>query len=368
MEKKKLSYEQSCQLRALVQFGGVKVCDIIKDTERFPGFVGIPAGTLYDHAKKALDGTQPHDKRQLNEGRPRLLDDRDLRGVKRQINILRDQEGTFTSGRLQMFSTGAKTSNSTFRRYLRRMGYGFRNTRRKGILKKKDLKKRLKFARKIKKLGLGDEFWKTGISFYLDATGFVYKRNPMDQARAPRAREWRKKDEGLNFQCTAKGKKEGSTQKKFMVAISYNKGVVLCKEFHFRLNGFKFARMVRRDFPLAFRLSNNPKSKRILQDGCPVQNSVRGKRAIDKLGGHLFCIPARSPDINPIENFFHLVGKELKKQALERKITSETEEEFVARVIKTMMEFPVEPINKTIESMDKRIQMIIKNGGQRTKY
>jgi len=364
----RLSYHQSCQLRALVQYGGVKVKTIIDDKERFPGFADIPESTLYTHAKKPLDGMEPHDKRVLNKGRPRLLGDRDLRVVKRQISVLRSSEGAFSSIRLQAHSTGEKTSNATFRRYLRRMGYGYRTTRRKGVLKKTDLVKRLKFAKKIKRLGLGPNFWKEGISFYLDATGFVYKTNPLDQARTPRAREWRKKTEGLSFGCTAKGKKEGTKQKKFMVAISYNKGVVMCKEFDFRLNGYKFARMVRRDFPLAFSLSNNPKAKRILQDGCPVQNSRRATRAIGRLGGHIFCIPARSPDVNPIENFFHLVGKELKQQALDRKITSETEEEFVARVQKTMMDFPVEPINKTIESMDKRIDLIIKNGGQRTKY
>ncbi len=369
VKNKQLSYCQSCQLRALVQYGNVKVSTIIKnENNQFPGFVDIPAPTLYRHSRYPLDGRDPVDRRKLNKGRPPLLNERDLRLIKRQVTVLRELEGTFSSPRLQENSTGRKTSNSTFRRYLRTMGYGYRNTRRKGVLKKKDLNKRLEFAKKIKRLGLGHEFWKKGISFYLDATGFVYKKNPLDQARTPKAREWRKKSEGLSYQCTTKGSKEGTTQKKFMVAISYDKGVVMCKEFQFRLNGYKLARMVRRDFPLAFTLSNIPKAKRILQDGCPVQNSKRGKRAIERLGGHLFCIPARSPDVNPIENFFHLVGKELKRQALERRITSETEQEFVDRVIMTMNEFPVESINKIIESMDKRIDMIIKNGGQRTKY
>ena len=53
--------------------------------------------------------------------------------------------------------------------------------------------------------------WEKEISFYLDATSFVYKRHPMDQARAPaRGRIWRKVSEGLDPGCTAKGRKEGS--------------------------------------------------------------------------------------------------------------------------------------------------------------
>ena len=99
-----------------------------------------------------------------------------------------------------------------------------------------------------------------------------------------------------------------------MVAISSNHGVVLCENYE-KLNGSQYVEMIRKFFPLAFSDSVNPKSKRILQDGCPVQNSRKAKRALEKLGAHVFCIPARSPDGNPIENFFHLAGKEICKHA-----------------------------------------------------
>ena len=47
--------------------------------------------------------------------------------------------------------------------------------------------------------------WKDSIAFYLDGVLFVYKTNPMDQARAPKGRVWRKKFEGLTQGCLAKG-------------------------------------------------------------------------------------------------------------------------------------------------------------------
>ena len=56
--------------------------------------------------------------------------------------------------------------------------------------------KRVKFG-KYMKANYSEEIWKEGIAFYLDGTGFTYKRNPLDQARAPKARVWRKKSEGL---------------------------------------------------------------------------------------------------------------------------------------------------------------------------
>jgi hypothetical protein len=45
---------------------------------------------------------------------------------------------------------------------------------------------------------------------YLDGTGFAYKRNPLNQALAPKGRVWRKRSEGLTPGCTAKGQKTGT--------------------------------------------------------------------------------------------------------------------------------------------------------------
>ena len=104
-----------------------------------------------------------------------------------------------------------------------------------------------------------------------------------------------------------------------MVAISYNHGVILCEHHTKRLNGEAMAKLVKEHFPLAFALSINPKSKHILQDGCPVQNSKKARHAMEKLGTHLFSIPARSPDINPIENLFNQVRQQLHADALRKK-------------------------------------------------
>ena len=84
-------------------------------------------------------------------------------------------------------------------------------------------------------------------------------------------------DEGLQFRCTAKGKKEGCKQARFMVAISYDCGVVLCRPLSGKLNAQKMSKMIKNYFPLAFHLSINPKSKRLLQDGCPVQKFQKSK-------------------------------------------------------------------------------------------
>ena len=49
-------------------------------------------------------------------------------------------------------------------------------------------------------------------------------------------------------------------------------------------------------------------AKRFVQDGCAIQNSVAMKEVRDEIGAFVFCISPRSPDLNPVENVFHLVN------------------------------------------------------------
>ena len=103
-------------------------------------------------------------------------------------------------------------------------------------------------------------------------------------------------------------------------------------------------------------------------DGCPRQNSKLAKRAIASVGGTIFSIPPRSPDLNPIENFFHTVSRELQAQAIRRNITSETFEEFSTQVIECLKGYEAKEIDKIINSMEGRIDMVLKRKGQRIKY
>ena len=68
----------------------------------------------------------------------------------------------------------------------------------------------------------------------------------------------------------------------------------------------------------------------------------------------------RSPDLNLIENMFHLIRKKVHEDALVNEINKETFEQFSQRVKKIIKEFSVEIIDKTIESMNKRFKKIIK--------
>ena len=84
-----------------------------------------------------------------------------------------------------------------------------------------------------------------------------------------------------------------------------------------KLNGKFFADFIKREFPKCFANSPNPTGKIFLQDGDPSQNSKAAMAALKKIGGKKFAIPPRSPDLNPIENIFHLVRRQLRYEAME---------------------------------------------------
>ena len=85
-------------------------------------------------------------------------------------------------------------------------------------------------------------------------------------------------------------------------------------------------------------------------------------------GAQLLAIPPRSPDMNPIENVFHLIGQDLSRQAVKLNIIRESFESFSFRVKKTLMDFPIKIIDNTIASMHSRMEEIVKNKGERLKY
>ena len=183
---------------------------------------------IYKHARKPISDEPVFDKRKNNKRRPAKLSVQDKRNIVRSVSSLRIKVGSFTSKRIQLESGVSHVSNRTIRNHLNKKGYHYLQSRKKGLLNAGGLKARVKFCQNVRHNGLMKEFWRTGISFYLDGKGFQYKINPNDQARALRAREWRKRGEGLK--CTSKGKKEGGTNPNFTVAISYGKGAALCEQ------------------------------------------------------------------------------------------------------------------------------------------
>jgi len=357
----KVTIRDSLYIRLLYQEQNKTIANI---TEKFPQY---SRATIYRHAVRPLNDLNV-DRRRQNPGRPRRVSIQDERQIVRHVERLRNDLGSFTVKKLRLEAGVTHVSIHTVRRVLKKNKYHYLQSRKKGLLTPKDRLLRLRFAKTTIK-EKPRNFWTDHVAMYLDGTSFAYKGNPHDQARSPRSMAWRKRSEGLALNCTSKGKKTGTGGKTaaFMVGIAYDAGVVLCEQYHDRLNGKKFGDLARRHFPGAFE-NFHTDSKVFLQDGCPIQNSAEAKKAFKEIGAEIFSIPARSPDVNPIENFFGMVDRELTQEALHKVITRETFQEFSDRVKRTMKRIPVEYINNTIKSMNKRLEDIVKSKGLRIKY
>lgn len=338
------------------------------------GYQKYSKATICRHMKKPFNDLV-NDKRKQNKGRPKKLTDRDRRNILRQVNVLRGRNiVNFTVKKIKEMAglSHRNICDESIRLVLIKAGFAYRNAARKGVLIKKDLIKRREFAERIKRIlaNNGREFWKTGISFYLDGVSFTHKFNPLGQAQCAKKKIWRRKSERLKFRLTTKSNNigVGGRRAHYLVGIGHNKGVVFCEQYTGRINGEKFADFVRTTLPEAFSNSANPKGKIFLQDGDPSQNSKVAMDAILEIGARVFSIPPRSPDLNPIENIFNVTKEKLKEDALMNEITKEDWDSFCMRVKSTLENTDIAYINSTIESMERRVDLVIANGGERTKY
>ena len=158
--------------RTLHQLGNVPVADMM-DVNKYPSLSRFSRATLFRHAKKPLD-EDIYDLRHQNKGRPSLTTKRDLHVIKRQINILRESSRSFSAIDLQKScGMSSKMSALTFRRTLNSLGFNYRNTRRKGMLLKKDVKAKHTWCGKaIRHNLLSHNFWHAGLSMYVGGVGF----------------------------------------------------------------------------------------------------------------------------------------------------------------------------------------------------
>ena len=175
----KIDAESKAYVRFLREEGDLTVQEIVD-------LCGISRGSIY----RCLNAKKCEKDRKLR-GRPRLISPRDERIIVRNIARLRKAEGNFSCHQLRAESGLHHVSLCTMNRTLKRLGFGFMETRRKGILTEKDYAERRQFARTVQR-SYSKDFFKTDICFYLDGVSFYHKSNPMNDARAPHGKVWRK--------------------------------------------------------------------------------------------------------------------------------------------------------------------------------
>ncbi len=122
-----------------------------------------------------------------------------------------------------------------------------------------------------------------------------------------------------------------------MVAIAYGKGVVVRIPYT-KLDGPFVAHFIKEHFRISFaRAGPKHKGRRLLiMDNDPCQTSTVAMKALEDIEAKMHVIPPRSPDLNPIENIFHIVKNDLGRQAICENITAESFSEFENRILNTL--------------------------------
>ena len=205
---------------------------------------------------------------------------------------------------------------------------------------------------------------------YLDGVSFVYKSNPYKEAASAHGKVYRRNNEGLMI--TGRGTKNlaGGKRIHFLVGISSGCGVVLLEEYT-KMDGHYFAKFVQNTLHKKLMELAELKGREELifvMDNDPSQTSRVALDAVEDCAIQFLSIPTRSPDINPIENVFHVVRSELRKEAMEQKICKESFLQFKERVVRTMKNCKTLTIDKTISSLPNRLKVMSRNKGYRIKY
>ncbi len=130
------------------------------------------------------------------------------------------------------------------------------------------------------------------------------------------------------------------------------------------MTGAIFAKFIEDHFRRMFDVADKETGV-FIQDGDPSQNSSAAQTAMTKVNAQLLAIPPRSPDLNRIENFFHIVSENLREESILQQCTKESFDDFKARIIRTMTSVPQERIDNTIPSIRNCLLQTDASRGQR---
>ena len=122
---------------------------------------------------------------------------------------------------------------------------------------------------------------------------------------------------------SSKGSKNlpGGRTLHLLVGVSYSAGVVVAEEYE-KMNARWFAKFVHETLDSTLRECAVMRKKEkllFIMDNDPSQRSILASDALEEVGAKLVEIPARSPDLNPIENLFNIIKCNLRQETLRGK-------------------------------------------------
>ncbi|HYN44572.1 MAG TPA: IS630 family transposase [Candidatus Limnocylindrales bacterium] len=286
-------------------------------------------------------------------GRPRKLSERDRRVI---VSILRKSE-IKTPERVRKEASAHHNidiSESTVRRAFKESGFVARVKKKKPLLSVKHKKKRLAWAKKHNTWTIDD--WKNII--WSDETGFGLVSGE------GREYNWSKDGDILDDDSVIPTKKFKGGKVMIWGCITYEGVGIACKIDDI-LDAELYSEILRHELMDTIDYYQMDCADTIFQqDNDPKHTSQKAQDALDEIGLDVMEWPAQSPDLNPIEQYWN----HLKKQMRERKKIYATKGELWEALQEELDVINKDLCQKLIASMPERVQAVIKAKGGYTKY
>jgi len=304
------------------------------NTKLVSKLTGVPLRTVQRDFKKLNEGQLL--KRKEGSGRPRLLKSADKQ---RLIQIVR-RDDMQSSGDIQikMVAKGSpNVSSRTIRRYLNRSGYSKKSPKRKPMLSARHKENRMKWCL---------EHLKT--RWYR----WVFSDESKFQLFSHKNKRWSKEIPRI---CTPKFGKSlmvwGAISSKGKSKLIFTKGSVDSKIYQ---------GILQEATPSIREL--HPKDFMFQQDGATCHTSKSTMDYLSSLNWKVSPWPANSPDLNPIENIWGIMKRDVEKRR------PKNLDDLQAAIQDVWDNFPLSQVKSLCASMENRITSCIARKGDVIKY
>ena len=298
--------------------------------------------------------------------RKRILDTRLLRRLQRELQKApRAPLADITN------SSRLNISRATIYRGIKKLGYNSRIARVKPYHTPESRRARLRWCKHRKRWNLMD--WRNRV--WSDEVVVQIGRNG-------KVRVWRRKGTAYNPQNIIPNYSDSKLSVMFWAAITYNDRTPLIairrRGRHERtstqdrggLNSQQYISDILEAVLLPFWRSIHGwiADMEFMQDGSKVHRATRVLKWFRRRRIVLMPWPARSPDLNPIENCWQILKRRLTKRWHKAGRRPTTRAELIAQTQEEWNAIPLEAINNLVDSMPHRVKACIKNHGRSTKY
>lgn len=286
----------------------------------------------------------------LRSGRPRKTDERldhaIVRAVKknRRVTAIRIAEEVSMSFKITL-------SPSTIRNRLHAAGLKGRAARKKPYLTKKHKAARTKYADDCLKFTPAE--WQRVV--------FSDESSVWMTGSAGRVFVWRSPGEEFNEECTVPTFKSGRETLMVWGCITWEGvgALHICTE---SVNAAYYKTILEGNLQATTSVLGLTGEVLFVQDGAPAHRARATKKYLEERNVRCLNHPAQSPDLNPIENLWAHLKREVSKNPASSK----------SDLIKKLEDiwYDIDPlvVQKLYESMPKRLQQVKKNKGGHTKY